>query len=235
MTWPERRARWTTLSFRDGRPEKSIQVIEDHGLTRVMVKGQPYMRWRSGEEECVRLAIAQLYECGLGTEEDLAAAFGRHLRSVQRYVADFALEGMQGLMPERRGPKGRWKLTAELRGKILLVVLREGIWKLEAIQQRLLEAWHETVSLPSIQQVLEENGLGDPTTRGVGDAVVQEEFFGLKPPPRQQLVLPLDGPAAQGRNQVGAGSMRESAKRNRKQPRRGRGGRGGRPGERMAA
>jgi len=30
------------------------------------------------------------------------------------------------LMPERRGPKGRWKLTAELRGKILLIVLREG-------------------------------------------------------------------------------------------------------------
>jgi len=68
-------------------------------------------------------------------------------------------------MPERRGPKGQWKLIAELRGKILLIVLREGIWKLEAIQQRLLEAWHETVSLPSIQQVLEENGLGDPTTR----------------------------------------------------------------------
>jgi len=33
------------------------------------------------------------------------------------------------------------------------------------------------VSLPSIQQVLEENGLGDPTTRGVGDAVVQGELF----------------------------------------------------------
>ena len=196
------------VNFPGWQPEKSIQVIEDNGLTRVMVRGQPYMRWRSGDEECVRLAIVQLYECGLGTEEDLAAAFGRHLRSVQRYVADFAGEGMQGLMPERRGPKGQWKLIAELRGKILLIVLREGIWKLEAIQQRLLEAWHETVSLPSIQQVLEENGLGDPTTRGVGDAVVQGELFALEPPP-PQLVLPLDGPAAQSREQAGAGSARE--------------------------
>ena len=195
-------------NFPGWQPEKSIEVIEDHGLTRVLVRGQPYMRWRSGDEECVRLAIVQLYECGLGTEEDLAAAFGRHLRSVQRYVADFAGEGMQGLMPERRGPKARWKLTAELRGKILLIVLREGIWKLEAIQQRLLEAWHETVSLPSIQQVLEENGLDDPTTRGVGDAVVQGELFALEPPP-PQLVLPLEGPAAQGGEQVGAGSGRE--------------------------
>jgi transposase len=189
------------VNFPGWQPEKSIQVIEDNGLTRVMLRGQPYMRWRSGDEECVRLAIVQLYECGLGTEEELAAAFGRHLRSVQRYVADFAGEGMQGLMSERRGPKSRWKLTAELRGKILLIVLREGIWKLETIQQRLLEAWHETVSLPSIQQVLEENGLGEPTTRGVGDEVRQGELFVLEPQP--QLLLPLAGPGAQPVEKVG--------------------------------
>ncbi len=29
------------------------------------------------------------------------------------------------MMTECRGPKGRWKLTGELRGKILLMVLRE--------------------------------------------------------------------------------------------------------------
>jgi hypothetical protein len=108
------------------------------------------MRWRSGDEECVRLAIVQLYESGLGTEQDLAEAFGRRLRSVERYVADFAGEGMEGLLSQRRGPKGRWKLTPELRGKILLIALREGIGQLEAIQQRLMETWHEAVSLPSI-------------------------------------------------------------------------------------
>lgn len=71
-------------------------------------------------------------------------------------------------MTERRGPKRQWKLTSELRGKILQIVLREGIWKLEATQQRLLEAWQEAVSIPSIQQVLEENGLGEPNPGGVG-------------------------------------------------------------------
>jgi transposase len=195
------------LNFSGWRPEKSIQVVEGHGRTRVLVKGQPYMSWRSGDEGSVRLAIAQLYECGLGTEEDLAAAFGRHVNSVQNYLRDFAEEGIRGLISERRGPKGRWKLTPELRGKILLIVLREGIWKLEGIQQRLLEAWHEAVSVPSIQQVLEENGLGEPTTRGVGSTVVQAELFVLDPEP--QLVLPLEGPAAQSREQAGAGSTRE--------------------------
>ena len=83
------------VSFPGWQPEKSIQVIEDHGLTRVLVRGRAYMRWRSGDEQCVRLAIVQLYECGLGAEEDLAKAFGRPLRSVQRYVADFDGEGMR--------------------------------------------------------------------------------------------------------------------------------------------
>src|SRR5205814_1285842 len=188
------------LDFPGWEPAKSVQVVEGNGLTQVLVKGQPYMRWQSGDEGCTRLAIVQLYECGLGTEEDLAAAFGRHINSVQNYLRDFTGEGIQGLMTERRGPKGQWKLTPELRGKILHIVLREGIWKLEAIQQRLLEAWQEAVSVPSIQQVLEENGLGEPTPRGVGGAGVQAELFAREPEP--QLVLPLEGCAAQFREPV---------------------------------
>ncbi|MHC1763472.1 MAG: helix-turn-helix domain-containing protein [Verrucomicrobiia bacterium] len=191
------------VDFPGWRPEKSIEVVEANGLARVLVKGQPYMSWQSGNEGCLRLAIAQLYECGLGTGEQLAQAFGRHVNSVQKYLKDFANEGVQGLMPERRGPKGRWKLTPELRGKILLIVLREGIWKLEAIQQRLMEAWYEAVSVPSIQQVLEENGLGESTIRSVGDPVVQGELFALEPEP--QLLLPLGSSVAQ----PAADSMRE--------------------------
>ena len=195
------------ITFPGWRPEKSIQVVESDGQTRVLVKGKAYMSWRSGDEGCIRLAIVQLYECGLGTEETLAEAFGRHVNSVQNYLKDFADEGIRGLMSERRGPKGRWKLTPELRGKILRIVLREGIWKLEAIQQRLVEAWHEVVSVPSIQQVLEENGLGEPTTRGVGDEVVQGELFALEPQP--QLLLPLAGHDAPPVEKVGPRSLRE--------------------------
>ncbi len=92
-------------TFAGWRPEKSINVITAEGMTRVFVKGQPYMSWQSGDEGCLRLAIVQLYQCGLGTEEELAAAFGRHVNSVQRYLAEFAGEGMRGLMSERSGPR----------------------------------------------------------------------------------------------------------------------------------
>ena len=183
-------------NFPGWRPEKSVQMVEGAGVTRVLVKGQPYMSWPSGDEECVRLAIVQLYECGLGDQEDLAEAFGRHVNSVRRYITGFACEGMRGVMSERRGPKGRWKITPELRGKILLIVLREGIGKLEAIQQRLAEAWQEVVSLPSIQQVLEEDGLREPPAGDGEDGAVQGELLGVQP--ERQLCLSFDRGAGEG-------------------------------------
>ena len=178
------------LNFSGWQAPKSVEVVEADGTTRVLVKGQLYMSWPSGDEGCLRLAMVQLSQCGLGKQEDLAAAFGRHITSLQRYVADVADQGMPGLMPERRGPKGAWKLTPELRGKILWIVLKEGVGKLEAIQQRLADGWQEEVSVPSIQQVLSENGLGEPLAPEGDAAAVQSELF--EPPPDKQLSLRLE-------------------------------------------
>ena len=182
-------------NFAGWHPEKSVNVATCDGRTRVRVKGQPYMSWQAGDEDCVRMAIVQLYDCGLGTQEELAQAFGRHVNSVRKYIREFAGGGMRGLMAERSGPKGHWKITAGLRGKILLVVLREGIWNLEGIAQRLAEAWHERVSLPSIQQVLEESGLREPQASGEESGGIQGEFLSLEPEP--QLCLSLDGAGGQ--------------------------------------
>jgi hypothetical protein len=176
------------VNFAGSTPEKYIKVIQGEETTRVWVKGQPYMSWRSGDEGCVRMAIVQLYDCGLGTQEELAEAFRVHVNSVQRYIRDFASDGMEGLISGRSGPKGSWKVTPELRGKILLIVLKEGIRKLEAIQQRLAEAWHEVVSMPSIQQVLEENGLVEPKAGGVDGGGVQGELFGPEKEEKQTFL-----------------------------------------------
>ncbi len=176
--------------------EKSIQVIQGERRTRVLVKGRPYMSWPSGDEESARMAMVQLSDCGLGTQEELAKTFEVHVNSVQRYLADFEREGMRGLVSGRRGPKEPWKLTPALRGKILLIVLREGIGQLEAIQQRLAEAWHEEVSVASIQQVLAENGLGEARIRDIRAEAVTGELFAVEPKP--QLVLNLVGAANSG-------------------------------------
>jgi Transposase protein len=203
------------LSFPGWQAPKSVEVVEADGTTRVLVKGQLYMSWPSGDEGCLRLAMVQLCQCGLGKQEDLASAFGRHITSLQRYVADFGSAGFQGLVPERRGPKGAWKLTPELRGKILWIVLRERIGKLEAIQQRLADAWQEEVSVPSIQQVLAENGLGEPIALEGDAAAVQSELF--EPPPDKQLCLKLESGSGDRSPSTGSGS-RELEKGSGSQP-----------------
>jgi transposase len=210
-------------SFPGWRPEKSIRVIERDGKTRVVLKGQPYMSWRSGDKECLRLAIVQLHECGLGTQEELAEAFGRHVNSVQRYLTGFADEGLRGLLAECRGPKGGWKITPELRGNILGIVLREGIWNLEAIQQRLAQGWNQVVSVPNIQQVLEDDGLSEPKAGAVAGAAVQTELFGLADD--QQLVLDLGGGGDRAGQEGDPGRGREKENGTRKAK-----GTGGQPG-----
>ena len=75
------------VNFPGWQPERSVRLVESNGRSRVLVKGKPYMSWHAGDEGCFRLAIAQLYECGLGTEQDLAEAFGLHVNSVQKYYS----------------------------------------------------------------------------------------------------------------------------------------------------
>lgn len=184
--------------------EKTIRLVTCEGVARVFVKGRLYMSWRCGDEECLRLAMVQLHQCGLGTEEELAAAFGRHVNSVQRYLAGFAEGGVRGLVSERSGPKGSWKITAAVRAKILRIVLHEGVWELEAIQRRLAQDWHEVVSVPSIQQVLVENGLGEPIAPEGDAAAVQRELFEL--PPDKQLCLKLESGSGERAPSIGSGS-----------------------------
>ena len=160
--------------------EKTVRVEERGGKIQVIVKGRTYMRWESGDEGAKRMAIAQLCENGLGTQEQLAAAFGVHVNSVRKYVTLFAEEGFAGLRPESRGPRGSWKLTPSLRGKILLVAIRDNIREVEELQRKLKEEWRAEVSVPSIREVLEENGLSVGREGEVGAENRQEELFQLE-------------------------------------------------------
>ena len=136
---------------------KKIEVIESNGIKNVLLNGKIYMSWASWDTASQRLVIAQLYNSRFATQQDLSEAFSIHLNSVQKYVVDFAKHGLEGLISQRSGPRESWKLTAGVRAKILIIVLKQGILGYEAIQKR-LEAWNEFVSIPSIRQVLLENG-----------------------------------------------------------------------------
>ncbi len=169
---------------------RAVEVLESSGRVCVLVDGHLYMSWEFGDEESQRMAVVQLYECGRGTREHLADAFSLHLNSVQKYITDYARDGFSGLASRRRGPHGGWKVTPWRRGKILAVVLREGVRSVDAVQARLREGWHEEISQRSIRRVLEENGLLDTERLEVEGSSEQGELFNFQAD--RQLDLGLD-------------------------------------------
>lgn len=155
-------------------PDKTIQIIESNGKKSLLVKGQLYMLWQTGDETAERLAIAQLYELGLGTQEELAQAFEVHVNSVARYAATFKAQGVNGLRSDLRGPKQSWKIIPDVRAKILMTVLKEGIVGYTEIQKHLKQRWNRDISVASIRQVLLENGFVEERIRGL---VEQGDLF----------------------------------------------------------
>ncbi|KKM88761.1 hypothetical protein LCGC14_1255470, partial [marine sediment metagenome] len=144
--------------FQNSKKSKSIRIEKTGEIKVVLVNGQQYMSWKLGDEESQRFAVVQLYRCGLGNQEKLAELFGLHVNTVQKYIADFTRDGLQGLISQRSGPKDKWKITPEIKALILFIALKEGILGYDAIKKRLAK-WDEHVSIPSIRQVLLENGI----------------------------------------------------------------------------
>ena len=154
---------------------KKIEVIESGGIKSVLLNGKIYMSWAIWDTASQRMVIAQLYNSKFATQQDLSEVFDIHLNSVQKYVSDFTRDGLEGLITQRSGPRETWKITAGVRAKILIIALKQGILGYEAIQKR-LEAWNEFVSIPSIRQVLLENGFVNERV-SVGDIEFEQTWL----------------------------------------------------------
>ena len=74
--------------------------------------------WEAGDEAGRRLAAVQLTELKAATQQQVAAAFGTDPVTVWRWADAYRKNGLAGLLPERRGPKGPSKLTPELTEKV---------------------------------------------------------------------------------------------------------------------
>ena len=104
-----------------------IQLIEDGPMMKLLVNGRLYMHWPSEDDLSPRIAIVQLSAGGMGTYQEIAEAFRIHEKSVYNYIQSFSQNGAYNLVPEKSGPKGSWKLNAQLRSSILFLALNRGI------------------------------------------------------------------------------------------------------------
>ena len=89
---------------------------EDGGL--VVVHGLATFAWDAGDEAARRLAAVQLVRLRAASQGQVAGAFGVDPVTVWRWDQALAADGVAGLVPARRGPKGASKLTPELAARI---------------------------------------------------------------------------------------------------------------------
>lgn len=155
---------------------KDIEVTKFNGIKTVLVKGQTRMKWKVEDEASQRMAIVQLYNTIAGNQKFLANLFQIHINSVRKYISDFANHGFVGLLSQTSGPRDKWKMTPQLRAKILLIVLKMGVTEYEGISEKLKD-WNEDVSLGSIHQVLSENGLAGKRINISAEEIGQIKLF----------------------------------------------------------
>jgi transposase-like protein len=84
----------------------------------VTVHGLATFAWDAGDEAGRRLAAVRLVRVRAASQGQVAEAFGVDPATIWRWDQALAAEGVAGLVPARRGPKGASKLTPELAARI---------------------------------------------------------------------------------------------------------------------
>src|SRR6202050_521801 len=80
----------------------------------VTVHGLATFAWDAGDEAGRRLAAVQLVRLRAASQGQGAEAFGADPGTIWRWDQALAADGVAGLVPARRGPKGASKLTPQL-------------------------------------------------------------------------------------------------------------------------
>ena len=98
-------------------PGVGLLTLPDGG-GQIWVHGMATFTWEAGDEAGRRLAAVQVTKLKAATQKQVAAALGTDLATVWRWVSAYRENGLAGLLPARKGPKGPTKLTPELTAEI---------------------------------------------------------------------------------------------------------------------
>src|SRR6266851_3978974 len=108
---------WLPAGAAEVAPGVGLVALPEGGGA-VQLHGMMTFCWEAGDEAGRRLAAVQLTQIGAATQQQVAAAFGAGPVTVWRWADAYRRDGLAGLLPARRGPKGPSKLTPELAEKI---------------------------------------------------------------------------------------------------------------------
>ena len=98
-----------------------VGFLAGEGGGLVTVHGLATFAWDGGDEAGRRLAAVQLVRLRAASQGQVAEAFGVDPVTIWRWDQALAADGVAGLVPARRGPKGASKLTPELAERIAML------------------------------------------------------------------------------------------------------------------
>ena len=103
---------------------EAAAIVEDDDGGRVFVHGNLAYAWEAGDTAGRRFAAVSLMRIKAATQLQVAEAFAVKPATVRRWDAQLTDAGVAGLLPERKGPKHKSKLTGDTVAAIRR--LREG-------------------------------------------------------------------------------------------------------------
>lgn len=142
---------------------------DEAGVRAVFVDNKPFHTYVIEDEVQHRFCACQLVESKLAKQCEVAKAFGLTERMLERCRRRLRDGGIEGLLPRKRGPKGRFKVSGALARRIVRLY-QNGCQKVQ-IAARL------GLSEGTIRSVLKEHGIGPR------DASTEQTQLPFAPPP----------------------------------------------------
>lgn len=96
-----------------------VDLVETDEGGAVWLHGMVAFAWAASDEAGRRLAGAGLVATGAAKQRQVAEAFAVNETTVWRWRSERDRAGVAGLVTDRPGPKGAWKLTGELVDRIV--------------------------------------------------------------------------------------------------------------------
>jgi transposase len=104
---------------------RRCQVNTVDGVIVVFVDGAAWLSFDENDVPCRRLAMVQLAERAVGTHRQIASAFGLQPLAVDRFRRAYRQQGLAGLLPKAKGPKGP-RVTGGRVDNVILAARRAG-------------------------------------------------------------------------------------------------------------
>ncbi|MGH3122599.1 MAG: putative transposase [Streptosporangiaceae bacterium] len=182
-------------------PEDAVQiapgigvVLDADGSGTVWIHGMAAYWWAAGDWAGRKLAAVQLAELTGADKKDIAAAFGTDAATFWRWRTAYAGDGLAGLLPGKRGPKGPSKLTPQVREQIRELAADGGLSQAEIGRRCGVSGFAVRTVLGRTSTAATAKAAGQPHAGHAQDTQAQDTLPGLDEPgqpDQDQGVLPV--------------------------------------------